>query len=367
MRYLIITYDDYYNIPYIRFYEDHLKRIRAEYDIVLWNRSGRKTEMPNAFVFSAKNYRSRMLKILPFLRWRRFALRVLKEGNYDRLIVLTTMPGVLLADRLTGEYRKKFWFDIRDFTYENVPFYKKQVEKLAFAAEAVSISSPAFQSFLPDSGNIVLTHNISNQDAAEAHCTMDMQKRPLCIGYVGGVQFTEQNQLLLRRFANNPDYCLKYVGETRPGCDLQPFCAENGIKNVEFHPAFTNDQKPGIYRGIQLINCVYGCDTPVSRLLLPNRLYDCVLFKKPILVSRGTYLEQVVTEYGLGLAVDARKDDVVKALDDYLSAFDRQKFEAGCALFLAHITKEIAQYERALSGFFGESQAAPLHSVSEES
>lgn len=25
MRYLIVTYDDYFNIPYIKFYEDYLK------------------------------------------------------------------------------------------------------------------------------------------------------------------------------------------------------------------------------------------------------------------------------------------------------------------------------------------------------
>ena len=273
MRYLIISYDDYFNIPYIKFYEEYLSKHGHSYDIVLWNRSGQSVDLPNAFVFSAKDKRSKLGKILPFLRWRRFALEVLQNQTYDRLILLTTMPAVLLYDQLKGKYRGKFWFDIRDFTYENIPFYKKLVGDLVHASGAVSISSPAFRTFLPDSGKIFLTHNISNTDSMEEHCTLDPHETPLRIGFVGGIQFREQNQLLLKQFANNPDFILNYTGKAHLGCDLKPFCEENGIQNAEFFPAFTNDQKPAIYRNIHLINSVYGCNNQVVKLLLPNRLY----------------------------------------------------------------------------------------------
>lgn len=354
MRYLIVTYDDYFNIPYIRYYEDYLRRRGYPYDIVLWNRSGQTVDLPNAYVFSGKDHSSKLGKILPFLRWRQFVLRLLKQQHYDRLIILTTMPGVLLADQLKGPYRGKFWLDIRDFTYENIPFYKKLVGDLVHAAAAVSISSPAFRSFLPDSENIFLTHNISNQDAAEDHCTLDVSHTPLNIGFVGGIQFPEQNQLLLRQFANNPKYILSYIGKPHFGCDYQPFCQENGIRNTIFRPAFTNDQKPAIYRDVHLINSVYGCGNNVVRLLLPNRLYDCVLFKKPILVSKGTYLAQVVEQYHLGLAVDAEKEDVVQALEAYLASFDHAKFDDGCRQFLLRVEEEIRGYEQALEEFCGQ-------------
>lgn len=358
MRYLIVTYDDYFNIPYIRFYEDYLRKNGSPYDIVLWNRSGQQVDLPNAYVFSAKDRHSKLGKISPFLRWRRFVLELLKKQHYDRLIILTTMPAVLLADKLLGEYKNRFWLDIRDFTYENVSFYKKLVGDLVHAAAAVSISSPAFRSFLPDSDHIYLTHNISNQDAAVERCGLDVTHRPLNIGFVGGIQFVEQNQLLLRQFANDPNYCLKYIGKAHLGCDLQPFCQENGIQNVEFRPAFTNDQKPGIYQDIHLINSVYGCSNQVVRLLLPNRLYDCVLFKKPILVSKGTYLAEVIAQYDLGLAVDAEKEDVVKALEDYLAGFDHEAFDRGCQAFLQRVETEIEAYTQALHRFCAESQTA---------
>lgn len=354
MRYLIVTYDDYFNIPYIRFYEEQLRRQGHSYDIVLWNRSGKQVDLPNAFVFSGKDRRSKLGKILPFLQWRKFTLDVLKQNRYDRLILLTTMPAVLLADRLLGEYRGKFWFDIRDFTYENIPFYKKLVGDLVHAAEAVSISSPAFRSFLPESDRIFLTHNISNQEFSQPRCTLDTAQRPLNIGFVGGIQFVEQNQHLLRKFANNPGYILSYTGKAHLGCDMEPFCRENGIENARFAPAFTNDQKPAIYEGIQLINSVYGCDNNVVRLLLPNRLYDCVLFKKPMLVSKGTYLETVVEQYNLGLAVDAQHDDVVALLEEYLAHFDAAAFDRGCEAFLRQVEADVQVYMAALDAFIPE-------------
>jgi len=351
MRYLIISYDDYFNIPYIKFYEEYLTRHGHSYDIVLWNRSGQSVDLPNAFVFTAKDKRSKLGKISPFLRWRRFTLEVLNRQTYDRLILLTTMPAVLLYDQLMGKYRGKFWFDIRDFTYENVPFYKKLVGDLVHASGAVSISSPAFRTFLPDSGKIFLTHNISNMDAAEEHCTLDVQETPLTIGFVGGIQFKEQNQLLLKQFANHPDFILNYTGKAHLGCDFKPFCEENGIRNAVFYPAFTNDQKPAIYKKIHLINSVYGCNNQVVKLLLPNRLYDCVLFKKPILVSKGTYLATVIEKYRLGLAVDAAQDDVVALVKDYLHHFDREAFEQGCRDFLKQVEEEIRDYTDALEAF----------------
>ena len=288
------------------------------------------------------------------MQWRSFVRGILKKKKYDRLILLTTMPAVLLADTLLGEYRGRFWLDIRDFTYENVPFYKKIVHALVEAAAAVSISSPAFQRFLPQCDHIYLTHNISNQDAAEEHCTLDPQSPRFCIGFVGGIQFAQQNQQLLSQFANNEKYLLKYVGKPHLGCDLPAFCRENNIRNAQFYPAFQNHEKPEIYRSIQLINCVYGNHNQVVRLLLPNRLYDCVLFKKPILVSKGTYLAEVVEQYRLGLPVDVEREAVAARVDAYLAGFDREAFETGCRQFLERVDREIESYSHALWAFCAE-------------
>lgn len=351
MRYLIVTYDDYFNIPYIKYYEDFLREQKQSYDIILWNRSGKHAEIPNSYVFNGKDSKRKIGKILPFLKWRRFVLKVLKKQKYDRLIILTTIPAVLISDKLLRAYRGKYWLDVRDFTYESIPLYQKVVEKLTNAAGAVSISSPAFQSFLPKSDHIYLTHNISNQNAATENCDLDTNSDRFCIGFVGGIQFVEQNQVLLKKFANHKRFLMRYVGKAHLGCDLPSFCEENGIRNAEFLPAFENHQKPKIYQDIQLINSVYGCNSPVVRLALPNRLYDCALFKKPIIVSQNTYLAEVVQEHAMGVAVDVEHEDVVEKVEAYLKAFDRDAFINGCKKFLEKVNAEVEEYKNALRSF----------------
>lgn len=352
MRYLIITYDDYFNIPYIKYYEEHLRRCGQTYDIVLWSRSGQTYEAPdNHFVFATKDMSGKLAKILLFLRWRSFVLQELETRDYDRVVVLTTIPGVLLIDKLLGKYRRKYWFDIRDYTYEYFPLFKMLVKKLVLSSAVTSISSPAFRSFIPEFGRIVLAHNITNNAFEEEFCGLDENKKTVTIGFVGGIQYVQQNETLLRQFANHPGFCLKYVGKSHLGCDLASFARDNGIENAMFLPAYTNDQKPDIYRSIDMINSIYGGGSQIVKLALPNKLYDCIIFKKPIIVSKGTYLASIVEQYDLGLAVDIDSDSVVHMVEQYLASFDRRKFEEGCRCFLKKVMQEHTLYQQALNGF----------------
>lgn len=352
MKYLIVTYDDYFNIPYIKYYEEHLCKSGHIYDIVLWNRSRLDTyRFPNAFVFCGQNHPSKFGKILPFLQWRQFVIRILRKNQYDRLIILTTIPAVLLSDVLMRDYSKRYWLDIRDYTYEHIPLYKTVVAALVKHSAVTSISSQVFREFLPDGFPTVLVHNITNSAASKPHCTLDADLHPITIGFVGGIQYAEENRQFIHLFQNNPKYRLKYVGKPHPGCDLETFCHENGVTNVQFCHAFQNNEKPRIYESVDLINCVYGSKTKVVQLALPNKLYDCILYKKPMLVSKGTYLAQVVQQYNLGLAIDLEKDPVVKMIDDYLENFDRIVFEQGCEAFLQIVLQEQTNFEDVLEKF----------------
>jgi len=353
LKYLIITYDEYLNIPYISDYEQALQKKEIKYRIVLWDRSGQDmtAERENTFIFHGKNPQAKLGKLIPFLRWRRFVLRLLRRDRYDRLVVLTTVPAVLLADQLLGRYSGKYWLDIRDFTYENIRSYKALVNRLVWKAASVSISSKAFFSFLPKSVHFYLAHNLTNDGAEERVCLLDTAKRHFVIAFLGGLRYEKQNRCLLEKLAGSKKYTLWYMGKSHPGYNLPKFCQKHGIENVKFFPAYRNEEKPKLYRDIDLINSIYGMDTEITRLALPNKLYDCALFKKPILVSKGTYLASIVQKYNLGLAVDIETDPVESCLDAYLSTFDRSAFETGCARFLQQVREERQSYLAALDDF----------------
>ena len=354
-RILIVTYDEYRNISYVEKYEKSILDHAKEYDIILWDRSGdQKCDASNHIVFSGMNRRSKLLKIIPFLRWRRLVKRQLKKVQYDRLIVLTTIPAVLLADVLLFKYAKRYWLDVRDYTYEHIGLYHRIVKKLVERSAGMSISSPGFYSFIPRRDNVYLTHNITNTSARKKECTLDVEHTPILIGFVGGVQYPEENKRLCMQLNNHPRYSLRYVGKVHPGCDLRGFCAKIHMTNVEFLPPYENRQKPAIYDRIDLINSVYGASTPVTRIALPNRLYDAALYKKPILVSKGTLLSQIVESNSMGLAIDTQEADLAGKLDAYLQQFDRDAFVKGCDAFLSGVIRDEEQMKMKIDEFVDE-------------
>jgi len=170
---------------------------------------------------------------------------------------------------------------------------------------------------------------------------------PLTIGFVGGIRYFDINKKIIDAFANNKMFNLMYVGKKHPGCDLEKYCNVRSIKNVRFLPAYHDEGKPQIYKDIDIINSIYGNSTMEVRTALPNKLYDAVLYKKPILVSKGTFLGEVIGEYNLGLAVDSL-DGIDNALVKYLECFDETLFLNGCEKFLHLVYKE---QEEALESF----------------
>ena len=97
MRFLIVTYDEYINIPYIEKYERSILAQGGSYDVILWDRRNCIQDVkPNWFVFKGRTGKGKLTKALPFLRWRHFVCHCLRADCYDRLIVLTTIPAILL-------------------------------------------------------------------------------------------------------------------------------------------------------------------------------------------------------------------------------------------------------------------------------
>ena len=338
MKACIITYDEYINIPYVHKYEEILLKNKITYDIILWNRSGQGIEISdgaeNNYLFSMQTNASKLSKIIPFIKWRKDVKAILRKDKYDLLILCTTLPGVLISDILVRDYTKRFILDIRDYTYENWSVYRRFAEKNIGAAGLVIISSKGFQRWLPTGYEYMISHNISNSDYAIEEMQSSSGEKLWTIGFVGGIRYYEINKKLIMQMKNHENFKLLYVGKHHPGCDLLEYCMKNNVNNVEFSSRYNNSQKPEIYNQIDLINSIYGADNEETRTLLPHKLYDCVLYKKPIIVSKGTYLEDVVKKYRLGLAVDIDDENVPQSIEEYIYGFNKNEFINGCRKYI---------------------------------
>ena len=353
MKVLIIDTVSYERAPYLKYYIEACNEQKIDYDLFLWDRqkNGILTKKQHIFTFHRRcDFGSgKIKKILPMLAYRKALLRRISEGDYTHLILINTLASVLISSKVFSEFTGKYIMDIRDYTYEGIGLYRKLVNKLVKKSAFTTLSSQGFFYFIEANDKIIINHNISNIKNVQEETTLGI-KKPITIGFVGSVRYKNENMLLINSLKNNPNYKLQYIGSVVSGCDLEECCKQQNISNVEFQGKFSNDEKPNIYKSIDLINAIYGTFSLEVTTAIPNRFYDALIFKKPIIASKGTFLGQLVAENQLGISVELNSQDITQKIEDYIQNFNKQNFEYNCEIYL----EKVIQEQQAFKGYINE-------------
>ncbi|MDO5379595.1 MAG: hypothetical protein Q4E98_01820 [Acidaminococcaceae bacterium] len=355
MKVLIVGFHPRGHVPYVAYYEEILKEKSIKYDCIFWDRfsNGDTEKNDNEYTLhiACTLGGNRFKKILPMIKYYFEVKKILDSGDYTHIVILSTLPAVLLSRQLLSSYKSKYILDIRDYTYEKYKFYKNIVKNLINNSFFTCISSKGFLQFLEKSPKIVFCHNITNQNDEIKNCECLKDKNKIVIGFVGGIRYFNENTKLITSLDNNKFY-FKYIGRCHIDCDLESYCIKNKINNVEFQGIFDNSEKPNIYKNIDIINSIYGNYSLEVTTAVPNRLYDTLLFKKPIIVSKGTYLAEIVGEYKLGIIIDVHKDNVNDILIKYIKEFDNIAFEENVNILLQKIKLEQNIFQKKINDFF---------------
>ena len=134
----------------------------------------------------------------------------------------------------------------------------------------------------------------------------------LSIAFVGGFRYTS-----VLNFAT-------VVAESFPQHDFHVFgiVIQNGdaldslckiYRNVHFHGKFRNpDDLPSIYEKIDLVLASYDATSINAQYAEPNKMYEAIFFRTPIIVSSNTFLEKKVKRLDIGYSVNAlNKQEIV--------------------------------------------------------
>lgn len=334
-------------LPFLRKYQSILDAYGIAYDIICFDREAETHSHDNVHIFSARCFNaSRYRKALCFWRFRRFARKIVLDKCFDKLIVLTAPPAVLLSDLLLARYRGRFLLDYRDVSFEHFAPYRWMVRDLARASALTAISSPAFAKYVP-SDTTVLSHNIKaqafgSQDAVTQAPPFRERSR-IVLTYMGHIGYHDVNRHLVERLAGAPDIELRIIGE---GSEiLRRKATYSHAKNVSFRGRFEPGEKEQFYLETDLVANTYGDDSEIVRLALSNKLYEAAWYRRPLIVSRNTLMQEYVDRYNLGFAIDPRAEDVAEAIRRYAMAFDVVRFYEGCKRFLAEVCRDEQEFE----------------------
>ena len=134
------------------------------------------------------------------------------------------------------------------------------------------------------------------------------------VGYIGSIRYKKQIKNLILA----ADICkinLMIAGFENEPIEIEPLCRERA--NIEWIGRFDfNKQIADLYAKCDVIYSVYDADIENVRVAIPNKLYESVYCELPIIVAKNTYLEQIVKEWGVGIAVDHKNvDELCEAIN----------------------------------------------------
>lgn len=344
-RICFVSLNNLYLTPYINKYIDI---IEEPYDVIYWNRHRMKEDIKAenyySFNLQIEDTASKAAKLLGYMKFRKFASDVLKKNNYDHVILLQTSVGVLLRSTLVSKYKWKYILDIRDYTFEkNIIFYKI-VEQLVKYSSVNMISSKGYKEFLPPQDYINVHNDVKIENSTiEEFLKKSRSNDVIRISYIGLIRFLEQNKKVIMKFKDDSRFRLRFIGKNAKL--LENFCVENNINNVDLIDQFPPEMTLHYYEETDIINNLYGNNSPLLEYALSNKLYYASKLRMPILVCKNTYMEQISMKYGFGYVFDFEDSEACDKLYDYYNSIDWNGLEEGCNSFNAVVDNENKAFE----------------------
>lgn len=91
-------------------------------------------------------------------------------------------------------------------------------------------------------------------------------------------------------------------------------------QNVTYFGPYNNpDDLINIYKNVDIVVACYDTSGLNEKIAEPNKFYEAIFFKKPIIVSKNTYLENKVKEMNSGVSIDATKDQNIIEFINHLT------------------------------------------------
>lgn len=327
MKILFISADNIYLTPYLNKYISRFSNGKNSIQVFYWDKNNNEHSLPSNYIrFYEKN------KILGYIKFKIRIIKYLKSNSFDLIIPLHQIVFLLINNYLINNYKNKYIFDVRDYSYEKFGFVRKIQKKLVRNSRLNIISSEGYKNFLPNAKYFV-THNVPSINVD--NIDNNNKNSPIRIGYIGLIRFMEQNKKIIDFFKNDDRFFLYFIGTN--ALKLKEYCIENDIKNVELIDTFDPKDTMKFYQQIDIIMNLYGNNTPLLDYAISNKFYYALLLKKPILVCKDTFMEKVALEAKIGFVLNLQKNSERDDLYNYYNSLDYEELKLSCDNYLKKV------------------------------
>lgn len=248
---------------------------------------------------------------------------VLKETSKNSLYYVIGYDVAIIFRLLS---KRKFIYEVPDLVYVDIK--NKIVRNLCSRIDRYLIKhsfisafrSEGFIKYLfgdnkPD--NVMAITNRLNKNILnlEQVAKQEFDPNVLKIGFVGYIRYNAIYNFAKVLCTNFPQYEFHFFGTFSIDRDEKLFEQLKEYPNCKFHGAFNSPlDLPQIYSSIDLVLSTYDVESVNVLYAEPNKIYEAIYFRTPIIVSSGTFLAEKVNRLNIGFDVDAMDESSIIAL-----------------------------------------------------
>lgn len=352
----IVFIGDLYVCPYLNMYTEQFLKENEPFEVIFWNRSNEKLNLPSNYIYcdnASKEEQWSVTKAIDFYSYRRWLIKILKTKKYEKLVVLSTLSGMIIADYLR-KYKGKYLFDIRDYSYEAIDLFYRIEKRIIENSFATTISSPGFKKFLP-SYNYTIAHNIQRSELEKTFKGFRKKTYGEVLNLVwnGTMRYFDHQKGIIKKLANDRRFNIVYHGA---GPELEQyiqFCEEIHAQNVMFTGKYNNSDKARLLMEADIINNSYWTEKEQEvRFAISNRFYDGLIYGIPQLVEYGTYKTELCKREAIGIGIpDTDMDNFADILYEWYFSIDVEKFNLSCKKMLSAVRRDDHIYQEMIVRF----------------
>lgn len=348
MKILIIGFAKIKYMPYLNLYLDNIDAEKNEVHLMYWDRDGSPDKVlptgikKHVFSMPMADELPKVKKLSAFAAFAMHAKKLIKKERFDFLIVLTSIPAVLLSDVLLREYKGRYIYDYRDYTFENIGIYRKRVAQLVENSCFTVYSSEKHLKFLPKSEKLHIAHNFikASLDYRGIKTAVKNREEPIRISYWGIVRNEEFNKQVIETLGNDSRFELSFYGKKQQTSEnLEKYCREKSFKNIKFYGEYQEEERYEFVKNTDILYNLYNI-TGTEGMAMGNKFFDGVIFYLPQLCTKGSYMGEMAEKYGVGRAFDINSEEFADRVYSYYNSIDESAFRKNCDALMKKVTED---------------------------
>lgn len=258
------------------------------------------------------------------LRYVMTLARHVRAHDYDAVHAIdldSALPVAIL--RTLGLYSGAFVFDVADYIelYYTIPdvlggLIGRLSDWVLAQSDLIVLPDENREDRVPPSlrSNIITVTNAPDFDEDLLRELRDTPARSeaLDVFYYGSLADDRGVQLLLSAAEQLTGVNVCFAGWGKNEDAVERAAQER--KNVEFFGMLSQEEVLGKAAKMDVIAMIYDPSYGVNQMASPNKLFEAMAIGRPVLVARGTSIDELVERHNFGWAVDYEVDDLVRGL-----------------------------------------------------